>query len=91
MCVIMGLTCTLVHLIISAHARWFSRDLTGLVNMGRVVDIALVIAVIWASGCDAEVSRRHKPHKPDQGNCPPCDGPDDAPKPGDFAFYFLVR
>ena len=52
--------------------------------------LGLVIAVILVSGCTAEVSRR-KPHKPKRGDCPPCQGRDEAPPPGNFTFYFLVR
>ena len=57
--------------------------------MGRLVSTAFVIAVIWASGCSAELGR-HKP-KPHHEDCPPCQGRDVAPSPGDFNFYFLVR
>jgi len=54
---------------------------------GAAIAVALLLCAASASG---EVAR-HKPGPSPAGRCPKCSGPDHAPKPPKFAFYFLVR
>ena len=56
---------------------------------GTLVAFALLLSFTSA----AVELQRHRPHHGGGGQCPPCPGDSQgqAPAPGDFDFYFLVR
>lgn len=55
--------------------------------IGALVALALLLSCASAA---VEV-QRHKPRPGPRGMCPNCPDPDEAPIPGNFSFYFLVR